>query len=95
MSAERIMTLHPQGKVGVNIDKEKYDTVATAIRSCLKRGKQLTFTELMSAVGTRLEDKFDGSITWYVMTVNLDLEARGIIERVEEEPPRIRLSKKK
>jgi hypothetical protein len=30
------------------------------------------------------EDKilFEGSIPWYVTTVKLDLEARGVIERV-------------
>lgn len=95
MSVERIMTLHPQGKVGVNIDREKYDIIASAIRGSLKRGKELTFTELMNAVGTKLENKFDGSIAWYVTTVNLDLEARGIVERLDEKKPhRLRLTKK-
>ena len=30
----------------------------------------------------KLEGKFDGSIPWYMEGTKLDLEARGIIERV-------------
>lgn len=95
MSEERIVTLHPEGKVGVNIARDKYDTVAKAIQTSLKR-RELTFIELMNAVGKKLEGNFEGSIAWYVTTVNLDLEARGIVERVEDvSPQRLRLAKAK
>ena len=32
---ERIKTLHPEGKQGVNIDKAKYDAVAAAILAAI------------------------------------------------------------
>jgi hypothetical protein len=43
--------------------------------------KELTHTELVSALDKSLKDKFAGNISWYAMTVKLDLEARQVIER--------------
>ena len=91
--SEKILTLHPQGKQGVNIDKAKYDTMRNAIIEALSEQPELTFTELNSAVGAKLEGNFDGSIGWYYTTVKLDLEARGVIERVPgSRPQRLRLT---
>jgi hypothetical protein len=89
---ERILTLHPQGKSGVNISREKYDTVREAIVAALRDHKQLTFGDLTENVRQRLESHFEGSIPWYVTTVKLDLEARGVVERIPNaEPQTIRL----
>ena len=38
--------------------------------------------ELTHAVESKLKDKFDGSIPWYMEGTKLDLEARSVIERV-------------
>ena len=84
---EKIRTLHPQGKSGVNISKAKYETVKQAIVDALRREGTLTFTDLTTAVGEKLNGRFDGSIGWYVTTVKLDLEARDIIERVPKSSP--------
>jgi len=86
---ERIMTLHPEGKVGVNVAKDKYDLVADAIRKSLGRRRELTSLELITKVGEKLENKFEGSIPWYVSTVELDLQARGEIERLEDKSPQV------
>lgn len=86
--SERIKTLHPQGKAGVNIEKTKYDTVAQAITEALAT-QNLTFTQLTEAVSERLADTFDGSIGWYTTTVKLDLEARGTIERIAGKSPQV------
>jgi hypothetical protein len=52
----------------------------------------MTFKELTEEVRRRLEGSFDGSISWYVTTVNLDLEARGCIEWIPNgTPQRLRL----
>jgi len=92
MTEERIMTLHPAGKAGVSIDREKYETVAGAIRTALSE-KVLTFQELTEAVNADLTGNFDGSISWYVTTVKLDLEARGELQRVDNKSPqRLRLT---
>lgn len=80
--AEKIVTLHPAGKAGVNIDKQKYDTVREATLQSLQDHGAMTFGELTAAVRRRLEGNFIGSISWYVTTVKLDLEARGEIKRV-------------
>lgn len=92
-SNEKIMTLHPDAsKQGVNIDRAKYDTVRDAIVSLLEQRGEMTYTDLADAVGEVLTGNFEGSIQWYTVTVKLDLEARGVIERVPRTTPhRVRL----
>ena len=41
MTEEKILTKHPLGKSGKNIDKQKYETLKKAILSALKK-KELT-----------------------------------------------------
>mgnify|MGYP001615676235 CR=1 FL=1 len=81
---EKILTLHPQGKRGVNISKAKYETMKKAILEVLRKGG-LTHHELTHAVERKLKGKFEGSIPWYMEGTKLDLEARGIIERAPGE----------
>ena len=85
--AEKIMTLHPAGKQGVNIDKRKYDMVRQAVEEALQAQPGATYSELTDAVGQRIGDVFDGSVGWYVTSVKLDLEARGVLERVDGRSP--------
>ena len=93
MAEEKILTLHPQGKAGVNISKEKYQQIRNMILRSLEGREALTFRGLMEEVGQTLEGKFEGSISWYVTTVKLDLEARGVIERLPgASPQRLRLA---
>ena len=93
----RIVTKHPEkGKQGVKISKAKYEVVRKAIVAALRAKGELTFAELSKAVNKALKGKFDGSITWYVTTVKLDLEARKALKRVpKSNPQRIRLAKKR
>ena len=81
---EKILTLHPQGKRGVNISRAKYEMMKKTILEVLRKGG-LTHHELTHAVERKLKGKFDGSIPWYMEGTKLDLEARGIIERVPGE----------
>ncbi len=37
----------------------------------------------------RLPGDFEGSVGWYATTVKLDLEARGLIERMPGESPQV------
>lgn len=86
MSDERILTLHPEGKKGVNILRSKYDPVRAALLDSLRAaGGELTHKELMAAVAERLTD-FSGSVSWYGETVKLDLVARGAITRSSGSP---------
>ena len=91
---EKIQTLHPEGKAGVNISKVKYDQIRTAIVESLKTHEELTFNELRDQVSKRIAGDFEGSVSWYYTTVKLDLEARGTIERVgSRSPQKIRLNR--
>lgn len=85
--AGKIRTLHPAGKAGVNIDKQKYDTIRKAILESLQKNDAMTFTDLTADVRKKLESTFAGSISWYVTTVKLDLEARGEVVRVPKSSP--------
>jgi Family of unknown function (DUF6958) len=80
---ERILTLHPDPqKAGVNIDKNKYEVIKAAILEVVGAAPEVSFSELRVAVRKVLGDTFPGSVSWYVTTVKLDLEARELIERV-------------
>ncbi len=87
------LTLHPDpGKQGTNIDREKYDLIKDAIMKVVGDSGEIQFKNLSTAVEEALAAPFDGSIPWYVTTIKLDLEARGIIERIPgARPQRIRL----
>lgn len=91
--AERIETQHPDpDKQGVNIERGKYDAIQAAIVDALQMNGVMTFEELQQAVEQRIGGHFEGSVSWYYTTVKLDLEARGVIERVgKSSPQRIRL----
>ena len=84
--SEKFLTLHPQNKQGVNIDKGKYEAIKGAILEAVGEKEGITFDELTASVGEKLPD-FDGSISWYTVSVKLDLEARGMIERIPKQSP--------
>jgi len=90
MTAEQILTRHPLGKSGRNIDKDKYETLKKGILSALLKN-ELTHTELFGGLNKSLKGKFSGNISWYGETVKLDLEAKKIIERTASKPQRYRL----
>ncbi len=84
--SQRIQTLHPEGKEGVNIEQSKYDVMKDAILNIIQQRGEMPFGELADEVGKQLPN-FDGSIGWYTTTVKLDLEARGLIQRVPKSSP--------
>jgi hypothetical protein len=87
MTEERIMTLHPKGKKGVNILRSKYDFIKDFILQTLQERGQVSFEELSDLAVQQLSNSFDGKVLWYVVTVKLDLEARDLIERVPKTSP--------
>jgi Family of unknown function (DUF6958) len=92
MTEAKILTKHPLGKSGKNIDRQKYETLKSAIVSAL-RNKELTHTELFNQLNKRLKGIFSGNIGWYGETVKLDLEARKVIERTHSKPQKYRLKR--
>jgi hypothetical protein len=87
---EKILTKHPLGKTGRNIDRKKYDTLKKTILSVLRKN-DLTHTELFNRLNKSLKGKFPGNISWYGETVKLDLEARKMIQRTSSKPQKYRL----
>ncbi|HYM64933.1 MAG TPA: hypothetical protein VES68_00385 [Candidatus Sulfotelmatobacter sp.] len=92
MTEEKILTKHPLGKSGRNINKLTYDLFKTAITKALKE-KELTHNELFEALNKNLKGKFSGNINWYGETLKLDLEARKIIERTKDKPQKYKFIK--
>ncbi|MEX0810827.1 MAG: hypothetical protein WD048_01340 [Chitinophagales bacterium] len=87
MKEEKIMTLHPQGKQGVNILKRRYDVIKDFILQTIAEHKAISFKALNDLAVEKLKKSFDGKVTWYIVTVKLDLEARGTIERIPKTSP--------
>ncbi len=91
---EKILTLHPEGKKGINISRTKYDPMRQTILDIIDARGEITFQELVAAAEEKLAGKFEGSIPWHTTTIKLDLEARGEIERIpNSSPQKLRLAK--
>lgn len=96
MKEDKIMTLHPQGKKGVNITLAKYTQIKKFILDTIRTKEEITFEALTDLAVSKLTAKFDGKVIWYVVTVKLDLEARKLIERIPKTSPhKLRLSSNK
>lgn len=94
MNEERIMTLHPQGKKGVNILKKRYETIKQFILQAIAEKGEISFEELTDLAVDNLTKSFDGKVIWYLVTVKLDLEARELIERIPKTSPhKLRIKK--
>jgi hypothetical protein len=91
---EKIETLHPDpSKQGVNISRAKYDLIRETILDLIRDRGEITFADLTTQCKEQLAGRFEGSIPWYVVTVKLDLEARGEIERIpNRRPQQLRLA---
>ncbi|GJQ61362.1 MAG: hypothetical protein SCALA702_04150 [Melioribacteraceae bacterium] len=84
---ERILTLHPQGKKGVNILLDKYTFIKQFILEKISEHGEITFEKLTDLAIDELTSNFGGKVVWYMVTVKLDLEARNIIERIPKTSP--------
>ena len=84
---EKILTLHPDGKKGTNISLTKYNLIKDAMLQIIHQKGKITYQDLSDQLEKDLQPTFDGRVIWYVVTVKLDLEARGIIERIPKTSP--------
>lgn len=87
MTDDKILTLHPDNKKGVNISRHKYEIIKSYILKTLEKLNEISYQELNDLAISDLSDSFDGRVNWYVVVVKLDLEARNIIERIPGTSP--------
>ena len=91
VAARKFQTIHPEaGKQGTNIDAAKYEAMKAALLTVVPADDAgFPFQDLADAVRPHLPDELfaNASVNWYVVTVKLDLEARGLIERVHGARP--------
>ena len=84
-----------EGSRGLRCSKEKYEVVRKAMLAVVPRKREgIAFHELPKALLSRIPKNLfqtDGSVSWYVTTVKLDLEARCVIQRIAgSRPQRLR-----
>ncbi len=89
MTDDRILTMHPSGKQGVNILHSRYAFVKDYILTTIKKEEQITFSDLGDKAVEEISSQFDGKVLWYITTVKLDLEARNLIERIPKTSPQM------
>ncbi len=72
------------------MSKEKYNLLKPAFLQCLRTKGEATFSEISSAIEKDFKTKrqtFQGSLSWHLEWVKLDLEARKVIRRVPNTSP--------
>ena len=76
-------------KVAGRCNAEKYALMKAALLQVVPRASDgVAFGDLADLVQPLLPDRWGtGSVMWWVTTVKLDLEARGVIERVPKSAP--------
>ena len=66
-------------QIALAIDSENFPATLTHVYDGSK--------DASSSLVEKLQNKFDGKIVWYMVSVKLDLEARHIIERIPKTTP--------
>jgi len=71
----------------IQIDRSVYDLISSSILHVLQRQAPLTYTQLVKAVEHHLKEineKIDGSLSWYTVTIKSHLEQTRKIRTWEE-----------
>lgn len=77
--SERIETLHPERRKGVMINRIQYEAMRDFIISVMEKENEILFNKLLEKAHQNFQTDFRGNVAWCLLTVKLDLEARGII----------------
>ena len=88
---DRVLALHPSRPTTTRLRRDRYTAARRAILDAVRTHGPLTLDALVEAASDRLDPGL-GSLHWYVRTVKLDLEARGVLARDRSRPHRVRLA---
>jgi hypothetical protein len=83
---EKVMTWHPEGKKGVLMAVTQYTAICDFILNVLKEG-EVTTNDLMERAEAGLSPLIHKDLSWHVLVVKLDLEARGVISSITRPVP--------
>lgn len=77
------------GKSGANVTPEKYFAIREAMLDVLPtEGEGLTLDEMVKLIEPMVpKELFPKGVTWYTVTVKLDLEAKGLVIRLPNTSP--------
>jgi len=87
----RILTLHPDGKKGVRIPVSRYNAMSDTLLGIFAEQNEISYKELSRLAEERLSGILDGSILWLMETVKMDLLARGVIIKSNNNPVKLKL----
>jgi|SRR4030095_2059829 len=98
-TVNKVQMTNPHSGSKMNIDADTWILFNRAITEVLSGGKALTYTEITDGVKkfiTKNKIPFKKSISWYTVSVKLDMETRGLIEVFTEKGKKLhRLKKRK
>ena len=79
-----VLTFRPYGEDGVNVRLDEYLLVKNLIMDCLKK-RDMTHIELTDCVANKMNRTLSSPVDWHVEAVRSDLEARGILHRIDND----------
>ena len=94
---KKVIVTYPTTGTERKFDAAIYEPIKAAIIKSLKGSKGKTFTELTEDVTKILRKQipdFKRSVPWYTISVNRDLETRGIVEAFDEKGKKLNRLKK-
>lgn len=79
--AEEVVRTHrPDGRPGVILLKQEYDFLCSFILSTIEKSDSITLNDLLEKAHAALDGKWSGDLSWKILQVKMDLEARHLLE---------------
>ena len=89
--SDRVLVLHPSRDSTLRLRRDRYTIAREVILEALRQRGPLTLEALVDAAAGRIDPGLC-TVQWYVRTVKLDLEARGVLSRIASRPHRVCLA---
>jgi len=93
-TVNKVEMTNPRTGSKMNIDADTWILFNRAITDVLSGGKSLTYTEITAGVKKFITKNKIPSVSWYAVSVKLDMETRGMIEAFTEKGKKLHRLKK-